>query len=315
MRWGYAAAPSDGTRLFYEDDAAISRRDAGRPRRDASDAGPEVSADARTPVLLCDGIGCDGYVWRYLRAALAPRRCLHPHYRGHGRSQPPRVADRVDVADLADDQVAVLDDADVGAAVWVGHSMGVQVALEAWHRHPDRVAALVLVCGAPGHPLRSFRGADTLEQLLPTIERWVLRAPGVINLLSRRVLPTRLALEIAGRLEINRELVAAEDFMPYLEGMARMDVRTFVAMLAAAGRHTAAPYLPTVEVPVLVVAGARDGFTPVDRSREMIAQIPGCEELIIDDGSHTAPIERPERIDDAIVDFLARRVDGKIPKR
>lgn len=290
MRWGYAAAPGDGTRLFYEDDA---------------------HGDARTPALLCDGIGCDGYVWRYLRASLAPRRVLHPHYRGHGRSQPPRAADRVDIADLADDQVAILDDAEIGSAVWIGHSMGVQVALEAWRRHPERVAALVLVCGAPGHPLRSFRGADTLEQLLPGIERWVLRAPGVINQLSRRVLPTRLALAIAGRLEINRELVAAEDFMPYLEGMARMDVRTFLAMLAGAGRHSATPYLSEIDVPVLVVAGTRDGFTPVSRSREMTERIPGAELLEIEDGSHTAPIERPERIDRAVQGFLERRVDRR----
>ena len=44
--WGYAVAPSDGSPLFYE-----SWGERG----------------ARTPVLLCDGIGCDGYVWRYLR--------------------------------------------------------------------------------------------------------------------------------------------------------------------------------------------------------------------------------------------------------
>jgi pimeloyl-ACP methyl ester carboxylesterase len=211
----------------------------------------------------------------------------------------------LEIEDLADDAVAILDDAGIGCAVWIGHSMGVQVALEAWRRHPDRVAGLVLVCGAPAHPLRTFRGADTLEHLLPTIERWVVKVPGVVNRLTRNLLPTRLALEIAGRLEINRELVAAEDFMPYLEGMARMDVRTFVAMLAAAGRHTAAPYLPTVEVPVLVVAGARDGFTPVDRSREMIAQIPGCEEL-----DHRRRV--PHRADRAT--RAHRRRDRRLPR-
>ena len=287
-RWGYAAAPSDGTRLFYED-----------VERD----------DPRTPVILCDGIGCDGYVWRYLRTALEPRRVVHGHYRGHGRSQAPRQAERVEVEDLADDAAAILDDADVPAAVWIGHSMGVQVALEAWRRHRDRVVALVLVCGAPGHPLRTFRGADTLEQLLPMVERWVLRMPRMVNRLTRSLLPTKLALEVAGRLEINRALVDPDDFMPYLEGMARMDVRTFLAMLAAAGRHSMEDQVAQVDVPVLVVAGGRDGFTPAGRSRDMVDRIPGCESLEIADGSHTAPIERPERVNAAVLDFLRRRVD------
>ena len=282
--WRYAVAPGDGTRLFYEDEAG----------------------DGHGPVMLCDGIGCDGYVWRYLRDALEPRRRIHAHYRGHGRSQPPREPGRIEITDLVDDAVAVLDDAEVDAAVWIGHSMGVQVALEAWHRHRDRVAGLVLVCGAPGHPLRTFQGADTLEQLLPTIEKWVLRVPGIVNSLTRRLLPTRLALEIAGRLEINRELVDPDDFMPYLEGMARMDVRTFLAMLAAAGRHSTEAMLDGIDVPTLVVAGGRDGFTPPDRSRVMIDHIPGCEGLEIPDGSHTAPIERPEEVNEAITTFLAR---------
>lgn len=290
MRWGYAASPGDGTRLFYED---------------------EDRGDPRTPVILCDGIGCDGYVWRHLRPALAPRRVVHGHYRGHGRSQPPRRASCLEIEDLADDAVAILDDAGIGCAVWIGHSMGVQVALEAWRRHPDRVAGLVLVCGAPAHPLRTFHGADTLEHLLPTIERWVVKVPGVVNRLTRNLLPTRLALEIAGRLEINRDLVDPDDFMPYIEGMARMDVRTFIAMLAAAGRHSAEELLPAIDVPVLVVAGGRDGFTPPDRSRVMIDQVPGCQGLEIEDGSHTAPIERPERVNGAITSFLADRVDAK----
>ena len=204
--------------------------------------------------------------------------------------------------------MAVLADADIGNAVWIGHSMGVQVALEAWHRHPDRVAGLVLVCGAPSHPLRSFRGSASLEELLPTIERWVLRVPGMVNRLTRRLLPTRLALEIAGRLEINRSLVHPDDFMPYLEGMARMDIRTFLAMLAAAGRHTMDALLPEIDVPTLVVAGGRDGFTPPARSREVVDQVPGAEWLQIEDGSHTAPIERPELINEAIASFLDRRV-------
>lgn len=282
--WHWAASPSDGTRLFYSDD----------------DQG-----DVRSPVALCDGIGCDGYVWRYLRRSVAPRRVLHPHYRGHGRSQSPRDMSRVAIADLADDVAAVLDDAVVPRAVLVGHSMGVQVSLETWRRHRDRVAGLVLVCGAPSHPLRTFRGVRTLEDLLPTIERLIVRAPGLVNGLTRALLPTKLALAIAGRVEINRALVRPEDFMPYLEGMARMDVRVFLAMLAAAGQHSSEDWLGEIDVPVLVVAGGRDGFTPPDRSHAMAAAIPGSTLFEVPDGSHTAPIERPFEIDRAVLDFLS----------
>ncbi|HVV85874.1 MAG TPA: alpha/beta fold hydrolase [Kofleriaceae bacterium] len=260
-------------------------------------------------MALCDGIGCDGFVWRYLRAALAPRRVVHGHYRGHGRSQAPRDPSRVTIPDLADDLAAVLDDAGVERAVMCGHSMGVQVALETWRRHRARVAGLVLVCGAPSHPLRTFRGARTLEDVLPAVERVLVRAPRMINGLTRAILPTRLAMAIAGRVEINRALVDPDAFMPYLEAMARMDVRVFLSMLAAAGAHSADEWLAEIDVPVLVVAGARDGFTPPARSREMTEAIPGATLVEIEDGSHTAPIERPELVGNAVTEFLARRVE------
>ena len=291
MAWGYAIASSDGSPLFYE-----SWGERGAP----------------TPVLLCDGIGCDGYVWRYLKSDLSERFGLHPHYRGHGRTAPPRDPQRVTIEDLADDIACVLDDALVERAVLIGHSMGVQVALETYRRHADRVAGLALLCGAPSHPLRTFRGSATLEELLPMIQKWVLRVPGVVNRVTRWVLPTRLAYEVASRLEIRRELVEPADFMPYLEGMARIDSRLFVAMLSAAGQHSADELLPLIDVPVLVVAGGRDGFTPPERSRAMAEAIPNCELLDIPNASHTAPIERPHLVDWTVRDFLARRIDRTI---
>jgi pimeloyl-ACP methyl ester carboxylesterase len=287
--WGYAVA-SDGSPLFYE---SWGERVGGK-----------------TPVLLCDGIGCDGYVWRYVRQDLADRFGLHPHYRGHGRTAPPRDPRRVTIEDLADDVACVLDDALVERAVLIGHSMGVQVALETYRRHADRVAALVLVCGAPSHPLKTFRGSGTVEDLLPMIEKWIHRVPRVVNRLTRTLLPTRLAYEVASRLEIRRELVEPSDFMPYLEGLARIDTRLFVAMLSSAGRHSADELLPDVKVPSLVIAGERDGFTPPERSRAMAAAIPGAELLEIPNASHTAPIERPHLVDSTIREFVARRVDS-----
>ena len=67
----------------------------------------------------------------------------------------------------------------------------------------------------------------------------VNRIPGVAQTLVAQLIPTELAYQIATRFEINGELIRREDFFPYLEHMARVDVRLFLEMLAAAGRHTA----------------------------------------------------------------------------
>jgi len=292
VRRGYAIAPSDGSPIFFE----------------VLGTAPPPSEGGEMPVVLCDGIGCDGYVWRYLIRDLRDRMVVHFHYRGHGRTPSPRDPRRISIADLADDVATVLDELELERAVLAGHSMGVQVALEAYRRHASRVSGLVLACGAPSYPLRTFRGANALEEILPMVQRWVQRLPGVVNRVTRAVMPTRLAFEVATRLEINRELIQFEDFLPYLEGLARIDSRLFVAMLGEAGLHSADDLLSEVAVPTLVVAGERDGFTPPELSRKMAEAIPGSSLLEIESGSHTAPIERPDLVGAAVQDLL-RRID------
>jgi pimeloyl-ACP methyl ester carboxylesterase len=263
------------------------------------------------PLVLCDGIGCDGYVWKYLQRELAAdHRLVHWHYRGHGRTPVPRDRARVDITDLADDLESVLDAAagEGSSAILVGHSMGVQVCLEAYRRHPARVRGLILLCGSYGTPLRTFKGKRTLEQALPFVKFAVNRIPGVVAGVMARLVPTELAYQIATRFEINGELIRREDFFPYLEHIAQVDVRLFLDMLAAAGRHSARELLEHVEVPTLIITGDRDGFTPIALSEEMHQKIRASELFVVEGGSHTAPIERPAEVTSRIADFLRKRV-------
>lgn len=286
---GYAVAPGDGTPLYWEGSVPSS-----------------PDGDEAPAVVLSDGIGCDGYVWKYLRRALTDRyRIIHWHYRGHGRSAAPRDPKRVAIADLADDLAAVLDDAGVSRAALFGHSMGVQVSLETARRHRDRVTALGLFCGAAEHPLRTFRGSAGLERVLPVMRDLVGRAPRLFHRVGRTILPTRLAYAIARQLEVNGLLLEEHDFMPYLRGLSRVDPVLFLDMLAEAGRHSASDLLPELDAPVLVVAGSRDGFTPPELSAAIAAAAPRARLLVVEGGSHTAPLERPDYVNQEVLAFLA----------
>src|SRR5262245_13521115 len=159
------------------------------------------------PFVLSDGIGCDGFIWKYLLQQTAESPIVHWHYPGHGKSPPPNDRRRVSMPDLADDLACVLDAAGVDRAVVAGHSMGVQVSLEAYRRHRARVAGLVLICGSYGHPLRTFHGRRTLETLLPWISRVINRAPNLVGAVWRTLVPTRIAYAVATRIELNMQLI------------------------------------------------------------------------------------------------------------
>ncbi|HET9554778.1 MAG TPA: alpha/beta hydrolase [Anaeromyxobacteraceae bacterium] len=246
-------------------------------------------------VVLTDGIGCAGYIWRFLAPALAKTsRVIHWNYRGHGRSERPADPERVSLVECVDDLRAVLDAAGERLAVLVGHSMGVQVALEAHRRAPDRVDGLVLVCGAPGHPLDTFHDAPFLSAAFPYARQAVERFPAVARLLMRSVVPTELALELAMTFEVNSKLVAREDLVRYLADLADIDTALFVKLLGSASQHDASDHLPRIQVPTLIIAGEKDSFTPMWLSVKMHAAIPGSELLVLPGGTHVGPLEHPE---------------------
>ena len=280
----------DGTRLFYQ---AFQR----------------APANLATAVL-CDGIACDGFIWKYLLPALIPDRCvIHGHYRGHGRSGPPRDPSMITVVDLARDVHTVLDDAGVHQAVLFGHSMGTQVCLEAYRQRPARIAGMVLLCGSYGRITRTFHGSDVLAWALPRLIDLHQKHPRVWRALWSRG-PAALSVRLARFLgEVDPLRLRAEDLEPYFEHVNHLDPEMFLKMLQAAGDHSAEDLLPSVAVPVLVIAAERDTFTPVRYAHQMARQIPSADLLVVPHGSHTAPIEQPELVEGRIRRFLRERID------
>jgi pimeloyl-ACP methyl ester carboxylesterase len=266
------------------------------------------SASENRPVLICcDGIGCDGFAWKYLvRDFAATHRIIRWHYRGHGRSGIPEDRSKVGFNDISGDLRAVLKATGTRQAVFLGHSMGVQVALEYHRRRPQDVLGLSLICGSHGLPLDTFHDSKALKILLPSMIAAADRFPDALNLIWRFASSGELAYQIATHLEVNGKLVHREDFMPYFKHLAAMDPRLFLGMLENASQHTAYDHLPKVDVPTLIVAGTKDTFTPYWLSEEMHDRIRGSELLTVPGGTHVAPIEQPELIALRLAKFLER---------
>lgn len=260
-------------------------------------------------MILCDGLGCDGFAWKYLVPQLRKSfRTLRWHYRGHGRSTLPEDPNRLGMLYTCDDLARLMDHAGIQNAVIFGHSMGVQVALEFHRRFSDRVKGLVLLCGSYGNPLETFHDSNTLGLVFPYLQQVVERFPQVATRTMRLMMSSEIPIEIALRTEMNRELIKRTDVEPYFDHLAKMSPVAFVKTLHSLSEHTCWDHLPHVDVPTLVVGGEKDQFTPVWLSQRMADTIPGAEFLLVTGGTHTAPLEQPQLVGQRIERFLDKRV-------
>lgn len=264
---------------------------------------PSVPTHALTSIL-CDGIACDGFIWKYLWDSIAEKTAVaHWHYRGHGRSGAPADPARIRIVDHASDLSAVrtvLKDPEV---VLLGHSMGCQVVLEHYRARPHNVRGIVLLCGAPGRVTHTFKGSDVLAQVLPRFIETVEKHPNIARAIWGGV-PPELALKIAFAIgEVDRQLMDPEDLLPYMQHMVDMDLGMFLRMLREAGEHSAEDLLPHIQVPVLVVASDRDSFTPPRLAEQMASAMPHGELMMIS-GTHAAPLEQRQLVQERIFQFV-----------
>jgi len=244
-----------------------------------------TDAGCRAPLLLVHAWPLDSALWAPQVAAFADtRRVIAPDLAGFGRSGP---EGRSTIDGHADDLVALLDALSVARAVVVGLSMGGYVALALAHRHPGRVAALVLAA-----------------------TRATADDPGTRE--SRTDLARRLAIEGLGplRVELLPRLVAttAPEHVRAAAWaiMARQPVAGVTAALAAmADRADSRPWLAAIAVPTLVMVGSQDVITPPSAAEALAGAIRGARLVRVPGAGHLASLEEPGAFNAAVRAFLA----------
>jgi pimeloyl-ACP methyl ester carboxylesterase len=287
----------DGTRLYVRE-----RGTAEAHRR-------EGSAESQgTTIVLCDGLMCDGYIWKYAWDDLTRlHRVVHWNYRGHGRSALPADDSMVDIPALASDLHEVRRHIGDPPVVLVGHSMGCQVVLESYRKRPENVVGMVLICGTPGRVTQTFHGSRLLEQVLPRLISATEKHPELIRAVWSRI-PVGVSLKIAlWTGEVDRHTIRPDDLLPYLAHVQQVDVRLFLRMLRAAGEHSADDLLPRINVPALVIAGDRDTFTPPYLAESMARALPQGSLMMVHGGTHVVPLEQRDLVDRRIERFVLER--------
>jgi 3-oxoadipate enol-lactonase len=239
-------------------------------------------------VLLSHSWFCDGRQWPQVDTFVsAGHRVLNLDNRGHGRSGPYRG--RFTTWDMADDLIAVLDDAGVGEAVLVGLSIGGFAALRAALRHPDRVRALVL----------SDTGAGAASW--PDRAKAIALGPMWLTPARSLVLPMLVKLLFGPTARREQPDLVAEWRLRFLD----QDPRSMRAALrAVVARDDISPQLPEVAKPTLVIVGEEDDNPGVTAATALAAGIAGARLVVLPDTGHLSALERPDAFGDEALRFL-----------
>jgi pimeloyl-ACP methyl ester carboxylesterase len=264
----------------------------------------------KTPIVCANGIGVSTFFWTYLESRFAAERpVIVWDYRGHGKSGRPHDLSGLTMRQNAKDLFAVMDAHDVERAVLTGHSMGVQVILEAYKVAPSRIAALVPMLGTYGRPMdTAFDSPIAVPVLFILAHKLALRFPrrlGSFQKLLKRPVLAKLAAKFARLANlVDPKLMPQHALDAYIDHFGDFDPEIFFRMAEKMATHSAEDVLAKIDVPVLVVAAENDTFTPLWLSEEMADRLPLARLLVVTGGSHAALVEQPELVNERVAQFL-----------
>jgi pimeloyl-ACP methyl ester carboxylesterase len=251
---------------------------------------PAATSGAGTPLVLLHAFPLDGRMWAPQVEALAGSyQVVVPDLRGFGAARDQAVEEAgMDL--LADDLARLLDDRGLDRVVLGGLSMGGYVGLAFMRRHADRVSGLVLLgtkATADGDQARDARLAMA-ERVLAEGNGFVPEAmlPRLLGETSRESRPELVERVTALILEQSPEAIAG-------------------AQRGMAARAATSDVLASIKVPTLVVTGEEDAVTGPEVGRDLAAGIPGARFLLVEQAGHLSNLERPEVVNEALLDFLA----------
>ena len=200
---------------------------------------------------------------------------------GHGLSDKPQTNYNMDFFAEAVD--AVMKDAGVEHAVFVGHSMGTPVIRQYYRKYPQKVLALVIVDGA----IRPFGTKEQREQFTAPLRGPQYKEAGV-----QMFAAMTSTLSAPDKERVRNSFNSTPQYV-------------LVSSMEAMGDDSI--YAPDkIKVPVLAIL-AKSPFWPADTEQYLHGIAPDLTYQMWDGVSHFLFMDRPKEFDAAVIAFLDQK--------
>jgi pimeloyl-ACP methyl ester carboxylesterase len=284
--------------------------------------GPDT---APMTIIFCHGYTVNQDCWHFQRRDLSDHRLVFWDQRDHGRSGR-SAAGSGSIGQLGTDLKAVIDAAapGPGPVVLVGHSMGGMTIMALADQYPGlfgtKVVGAVLISTAArglesGSPWMPAPLRPALTRALPTVLNGAAKGKRSILVERGRRVSADLAF-LTTRLIGFGDGDVSPDTVAFLEQMIRDTpievVARFCQALLSCDMRDSLPVLGTV--PVTVVVGEKDRLIAARLGIELAAEIPGARLVWVPGAGHALILERPDVVNRAITELLARAAGGGLPQ-
>ena len=293
-------------------------------------------------VILCHGFPELGYSWRHQLPALAKAgfHVVAPDQRGYGKTDSPDPVEAYDIFQLVGDIVGLVHALGEKKAIIAGHDWGASVAAQCAILRPDIFTALMLL-SVPYSPRSwgSVRPTEMMKKMAGDLNFYVLyfqetgkvekeleadiRTTMIKTLYSASGDPPpekqwqfiftkeKTFLDTAYLPDKLPEWLTEQDIDAFTEAFTRTGFRGGVNWYRNLDRNwSLTPFLSgaLIHQPSIFISGDKDGVITMSRGAfdNLEKAMPNLNQKVLIPGAgHWIQQERPEEVNDLMIDFLA----------
>lgn len=266
--------------------------------------------DNNKPILVFNyGLVCSNHHWSLQVSTfdkLGYQILLHD-YRGHFQSTMGSI-DEITFPQLASDLAALCQHQGIKKAIFLGHSMGVNVCLQMAKSHPELVEALVLISGTYMPVKDIMFDTNIMEYIMVVATLFHQHYPDVLKKIWQTGGLNPIVREIIHTAGFNKKKVSKEFIEIYLNRMGQLGVEIFFKLINEMSHQNITSSLTKIHVPSLVIGGLKDGVIPNHLQRSLAGILADSETYFLKTGSHVPQADFPEFINDRIELFFKQRL-------
>lgn len=239
------------------------------------------------PLILIHGLGSSTLDWEMQVPALMQKYQVWTlDMRGHGQSEKPEGDYSVRL--FAEDVLAFLKEMKLDKVDAIGLSMGGMIAFEIASFQPEVLKSMVIINSGP--EVKAFNAQERRAIWMRKVLTPLFSMKTLAKILSKRLFPEENQQELRDKL---------------YSRWVHNDKKTYKKSFKAILNWGVVEHLPKMPIPTIFLASDMD-YTPVSRKEMYAKQMPNAEVKVIENSRHASVQDQPEKINEAILEFLAR---------
>jgi pimeloyl-ACP methyl ester carboxylesterase len=265
--------------------------------------------DSKAPLLVFNyGLLCSHGHWQYQLQFFIDLgfNLLFHDYRGHFSSSGSNKLEDINFPTICSDLRQLLQSLKVDNIVMLGHSMGVNVALEYSRLYPDTLKGTVLISGTVFPPQDIMFDSNIVDIATPALKWFTASFPDTYESIWKNTYKNPLARFFVRNGGFNMSKIKDDYVQYYMKKISELPKELMLHLLDEMKSHSIINDLENISTPALVIGGDKDKIIPNYLQKILEKHMPNAELYIVKEGSHVPQSDFPEYINPRIQLFLKK---------